>query len=130
MINENQLTELNDIGCDLSSELEDWLHNDTEGQNFGSYYINGFMHCNLIFSIEHESLVVEFDVISDAGDKVKTEKDTWEWRYSGDFDEGYFLRGVMSEFREHILALISEVTKGISENANMIARASVSGYQD
>ena len=88
------------------------------------------MHCNLIFSIEHENLVLEFDVISDAGEKEKTEKNTWEWRYSGNFDEGYFLRGVMSEFQEHILAQISEITKGGNEDANMIIKASISGYQE
>ncbi|MBU24427.1 MAG: hypothetical protein CMD99_00140 [Gammaproteobacteria bacterium] len=130
MINENQLTELNGIGCDLSSELEDWLHNDAEGQNFGSCYVNGFMHCNLIFSVEHETLVLEFDVISDAGEKVKTGESTWEWRYSGDFDEGCFLRGVMGEFREHILAQVSQVTKEVNADSDMIIRASVSGYQD
>lgn len=130
MINENQLTGLNDLGCDLSSELEHWLCNDADGQNFGSRYVNGFMHCNLIFSIEHETLVLEFDVISDAGEKEKTEERTWEWRYSGDFDEGYFLHGVMSEFRERILAQISQVTKEVNEDSNMIIRAAISGYQD
>ncbi len=127
-ISDEQLQRLNESASILGDEIEDWLHNDDDGVEYGVHYIDGFMNLYLGFVVEEEVLIVDLDIVSDAGDRVEVAENRWEWQYDGEFDEDFFVAGILSRWQEEISEFIMESVENIEMNNPLKIRVGMTGF--
>jgi hypothetical protein len=130
VINNDLIEQLNDSFLGTAEDISNWLHHDEVGATFGFRYIQGLMDCGIIFESENNDLILEFLLTSDSGEMVQLPDNEWEWQYSGEFDESYFLSGVMGEFQELIGELIEETLGELDAELSVKIKATIIGYQD